>query len=329
MAKTTDVEATHRSVLVSLAVNCAQTLALAVVAWATGSVALLAQTVANAADMAVGVFLLIGVLSSVRPADETHPLGYGRERFFWSLFAALGIFVGGAGLALDQAVGSALNPSPVNSSAIAYLVLAATIVLDVFAVEVALRPLRHQAAGQRISLRTHMHRSTDPASTTVVVGGGCAVIGGVIAMAGLAVSQQTGSGTPDTVASALIGLLLLVASVVLLRTNRELLTGRGVSLPMQREMRNIVKAQKGVVDVPDLFAVVVGPSSLIVDGDVTFAADLNVPAVEESIMRSAAALRERWPSIEYVYLTPVPAARPRRAGRSLAVRSAIVGVPGD
>lgn len=316
MPSTIHRDATRRSVVVSLAVNCAETLALGVVAWATGSVALLAQTVANAADMAVGVFLLIGVLSSTRPPDQTHPLGYGRERFFWSLFAALGIFVGGAGLALDEAVGSALNPSPVDSSTIAYLVLAATIALDVFAVEVALRPLRRQAAGKGISLRTHINRSTDPASITVVVGGGCAVIGGVIALAGLSLSQHTGSGTPDTVASAIIGLLLLIASVVLLRTNRELLTGRGVSLTMQREMRDLVAVQKGVVDVPDLFAVVVGPSSLIVDGDVTFATDLNVPAVEQSIRQSAAALRERWPSIEYVYLTPVPKARPRRARQS-------------
>lgn len=316
MAKPTDIEATHKSVLVSLAVNCAQTIALGVAVWVTGSVALLAQTVANAADMAVGVFLLIGVLSSARPPDESHPLGYGRERFFWSLFAALGIFVGGGGIALDEAIGSALNPSPVDSYAVAYVVLAATIALDLFAVEVALRPLRRQAAGRGISLRSHMHWSTDPASITVVVGGGCAVIGGVVAIAGLVVSHATGSATPDTVASALIGVLLLVASVLLLRTNRELLTGRGVSLRMQREMRRLVAAQEGVVDVPDLFAVVVGPSTLIVDGDVTFADDLNVPAVEQTIMRAAAALRERWPSIEFVYLTPVPEARPRRAVRS-------------
>jgi hypothetical protein len=40
MAETTDVEATHRSVLVSLAGDCAEMLALGVTAWATGSVAL-------------------------------------------------------------------------------------------------------------------------------------------------------------------------------------------------------------------------------------------------------------------------------------------------
>ena len=93
MAETTKGGTTRRSVLVSFVVNCAETLGLAVAAGVAGSVALRAQTAANAADVAVQVFLLIGVLSSVRPPDQAHPFGYGRERFFWSLLAALGIFL--------------------------------------------------------------------------------------------------------------------------------------------------------------------------------------------------------------------------------------------
>jgi len=315
MAEATDIGATHRSVLVYLAVNCAETLALGVAAFVTGSVALRAQIAANFAEVAVEVFLLIGVLSSARPPDDTHPLGYGRERFFWSLFAALGIFVGGSGLALVDAARSALDPSPVDHYLIAYLVLAATTALEAFALLVAVRPLRRQAAGRGVSLGTHLRQSTDPALTTVALSGGCAVIGGVLAAAGLAVSQETGSATPDTVASVLIGLLLLLTSVFLLRTNRDLLSGRGVSLSMLQEMRRIIAAQPGVVDVPQLFALVVGPSSLIVDGHVTFADHLDLQAVEQTIMRSGVALRERWPSIEYVYLTPVAQVRPRRATR--------------
>lgn len=194
--------------------------------------------------------------------------------------------------------------------------LATTVALDVFALEVAVRPLRKQAAGLGDTLRDLLHGSTDPASITVVVGGGSAVAGGVAATIGLALSQTTGSPTPDTIASALIGLLLLGASVLLLRTNRALLSGRGLPLAMLREMSRIVAAQPGVIDVPDLFGVVIGPSIVIVNGDVTFDDDLDVPAVEQAIMRSAAALRERWPAIEYVYLTPVSKARSRRYVRS-------------
>ena len=153
MADTADLGATHRSVLVSLAGDCAETLALGAVAWVTGSVALRAQTAASSAAVAVEVFLLIGVLSSGRSPDETHPLGYGRERFYWSLFAALGIFVGGGGLGLEQAVSSALHPSPVDNYPIAYLVLAATIALEGFALAVAVRPLLRQAAGTSCETR--------------------------------------------------------------------------------------------------------------------------------------------------------------------------------
>jgi cation diffusion facilitator family transporter len=316
MNGTTDFGGTRRGVFVSLLVSCAEAVALGVAGGLTGSFALGAQTLANLSDVGVQVFLLIGVLSSVRPADDTHPLGYGRERFFWSFLAALSSFAGGGGLGLVGAVYAALHPSSVSHYPLAYLVLVATLALDAFALEVVLRPLRKQAAARGYSLRTLLRRTSDSASTALVVGGGTAVIGGVVALVGLGLSQLTGSPTPDTVASALISMLLLAGSVLLLHQNRELLTGRGVPLPMVREMRRVVAEQPEVVDVPDLFAVVVGPSSLIVDGDVTLADDLDVPHAEQTIMRAAAALRERWPLIDYVYLTPVPKARPRRAPSS-------------
>ena len=143
------------------------------------------------------------------------------------------------------------------------------------------------------------------------------MIGGITATAGLVLSEVTGNPAPDTVASALIGLLLLLASVLLLRTNRDLLSGRGVAPSMLREMSQLIAEQPGVVAVPDLFAIVVGPSSLVVDGDVTFAHDLDLPAVEHTILHCVHLLRERWPKIKY--LTPVGKARPTRAARSGAL----------
>jgi divalent metal cation (Fe/Co/Zn/Cd) transporter len=147
------------------------------------------------------------------------------------------------------------------------------------------------------------------------------VVGAVAAVAGLAISQLTGSPAPDTVASALIGLLLIVVSVFLLRTNRDLLTGRGVAPSTLRAMRAVVAAQAGVLEVRDLFAIVVGPLSLVVDGEVTCHSGLDVSAVEQVIDQAVAALQERCPMIRYVYLMPVPAKPSGRltgvGGRSL------------
>jgi cation diffusion facilitator family transporter len=315
--KSSNAGGTRLSVAFSFAVNVVETIALGIAALMTSSVALRAQTAANAADVAIQVFLLIGVLSSVRSPDQSHPLGYGREGFFWSLFAAVGIFVGGGGIAIVEAVQSAVHPSSIHSFAVGYGVLAANVLLDLIALGVALRPLRKYAEQRGVRVMRIVRRSTDPAATTVVVSGSCGVVGGLLAGAGLAATQATGSALPDTVTSALIGLLLISASVVLLRTNRELLTGRGVPLSMQREMQKMVAMQPGVVAVPDLFAMVVGPWSLAVGGDVTFADELQVPDVEHAIMLCAAALQERWSAIDYVYLTPVSQARPQRSRRKV------------
>ena len=315
MVDQSELHGARRGIFASVAVNLIEAIGLGVAAHVTGSFALRAQTADNVAELAVGLFLCIGVLTSVRPSDQAHPLGYGRERFFWSLFAALGIFVGGGGLALDGAIRSALHPTPIESFPVAYIVLAVTILMDTYALLVALPPLRRQSAERGISLRHHLLHNSDPALTTVAVSGICALAGGLVAALGLIASQVTRSPTPDTIASGLIGLLLLVTSAFLLRTNRELLIGLGVSALVVTEMRRIVLAQTGVVSVPDLFAVYVGPASVIVNGDVIFSDELNVPAVEDAIIHAAAALRARWPSIEFVYLTPVPLARPRRVRR--------------
>jgi divalent metal cation (Fe/Co/Zn/Cd) transporter len=134
----------------------------------------------------------------------------------------------------------------------------------------------------------------------------------LVAAAGLAGREITGSPAADAAASALIGLILLATSLVLLHTNRELLTGRAVSLAQADAMRRLIGNQSGVLAVSDLFAIVVGPSSLIVDADVVFDDELNVPEVEDVIVAAAAALRARWPTVVYAYLNPVAQYRPRR-----------------
>ncbi len=127
------------------------------------------------------------------------------------------------------------------------------------------------------------------------------MVSAIAAIVGLAIRQLTGSPTPDRVARALIGLLLIVASVFLLSTNRELLTRRGVAPSTLSAMRAIVAAQPGVVAVADLFAVVVDPLSLVVDREVTCQSGLDVSGVEQVVGHAVAALRVeagggKWPS---------------------------------
>ena len=304
----------RRSVTVGLLAAVGQTIALGVAAVVTGSAALKTQTATNLADIAVSAFLLIAVVASNRPADDTHPIGYGRERFFWSFIAAVGIFIGGFGAAVAETLQTVFRPTPTGSYAVGYIVLAVVISLDVIALIGGLRPLRQRGAERHVPLGRILWRGTDPAVTTLVLSSVAGIAGGVVAAAGLGGSELTGSSLPDAAASALIGLILLATSVVLLHTNRELLTGRAVSQTQVNQMRQVIADRPGVVAVPDMFAIVIGPASVIVDADVIFEDGLNVPQVEGIIVDASTALRESWPSIAYVYLNPVAEHRPRRFG---------------
>jgi cation diffusion facilitator family transporter len=303
---------TRRVVFLSLAAAIPQLVALAVAAAVTSSSALLSQTFVAAADLGVQVFLAVGVMASSREPDATHPLGYGGERFFWTLFASLAIFVSGCTVAVEEAVSTLVNPTPVTSFTVGYVVLVISIALDGVPFIAALRETRSRARGKGRTMRQHFRGTTEPATVTELIANGIGVAGGVLALVALVLVEATGSVVPDAIASALIGVALITAAIALTQRNRALLTSRGVRPDVLQRMHEVVADEPGVVDVPDLFAVVVGPSELIVDGDVTLRDELNVPQVEATIERAAASLRRDWPDVRYVYLTPVPQRRPRR-----------------
>jgi divalent metal cation (Fe/Co/Zn/Cd) transporter len=138
-----------------------------------------------------------------------------------------------------------------------------------------------------------------------------AFAGGILATVALGLTQATGSRWPDAIASGLIGIALIAAAVALTQQNRSLLTGQGVPPSVLERMRTAIAAQPGVVDVPDLIGVGIGPATLVVDGDVTFEDALTVPEVETVLSTVIEELRSRWPEVRYVYLNPVGARRSR------------------
>jgi cation diffusion facilitator family transporter len=312
---------TRKVVRVAFALQALQTVALAAAAIVTGASALVAQTFVAAADLAVQVFLVVGVRTSARAADATHPVGYGRERYFWSLYAALAIFVSGFTVAFEEVLHGVRHPVPVTSFGVGYAVLAVNILLDGITFVYALRETKRRAGARNRSVLQYVRQTTDPAIATELIANSIAVAGGVLALIGLALTQILGTEVPDTVASGLIGIALILAAIALTQQNRSLLTGRGVDEELLTAMRGVIAAQAGVEDVADLFAVVVGPATIVVDGDVIFEDALNVPDIEAAIERAGNELRSCWPQIRYVYLTPVGERRVRGARHAAPARS--------
>src|SRR3954462_8063765 len=193
------------SVMVALAANMAIALAKGIAAALTGSPALLAGTLHTVADAGHEGFPYIAIRRGRRPADSSHPFGYGPERYYWALLAAVGMFVVGGALSIWDGIRALIHPPPLEAFWVGVTVLIVAIVLDSLSRTVALRQLRRQAAERGISVKELLRESPDPTVTTVYLEDTVDVAGALLALAALVLHRVTGSAVPDAIATLLIG----------------------------------------------------------------------------------------------------------------------------
>jgi len=293
--------ASLRTVIVAVLANLLVTVAKAVAAVLTGSAALAAETAHSVADTCNEVLLYVGVRRGGRPADDRHPLGYGQARYFWSLLAAVGIFVIGGLLAIYDGVRSLQHPEPLTSIPVGIAVVLVSAVLEFISWRTARRELRAEARARHRDLADHVATSSNPTPTTVFFEDTAALIGLALALLALILHMTTGSAVPDAIGSLLIGALLIVASVLLARRNAALLIDESAPPDVVQQLRETVAQCSWVLAVRDLVAVRIGPSQLLVLAQV-------VPRDGADIVAGIAELRSTLLAIQAVSrveITPV------------------------
>lgn len=196
-----------------------------VAAFASGSSAMFSEAVHSVADTSNQVLLLVGLSRSRRQADEDFSYGYGRERFFWAILSACGIFFVGAGVTIYRGIASLFNPEPVELSALVFGVLFVAFVIETFTFFVAAREMQRTNPSQSWTERL---AGGDPSTLAVLLEDGIAVIGVLVAALALGLSYATGNHLWDAVGSVMIGCLLGIAAVLLIVKNREYLIGKSI-----------------------------------------------------------------------------------------------------
>jgi cation diffusion facilitator family transporter len=184
------------SVLVALAANTAVAVAKGTAAALTGSPALLAETLHTVADAGNEVFLYVAIRRSRRPADPSHPFGYGPERYFWALLAAIGIFVIGGAVSIWNGVNALLHPPELEAFWVGVVVLVVALALDGISRVVAVRQLRVQAARREVSLRELLRESPDPTVVTVYFEDTVDVLGALLALVALVLHRVPNRPSP-------------------------------------------------------------------------------------------------------------------------------------
>jgi cation diffusion facilitator family transporter len=299
-------DASLASVLVALAANTAIAVSKGIAAALTGSPALLAETLHTVADAGNEVFLYVAIRRSRRPADTSHPFGYGPERYYWALLAALGMFVVGGAVSIWRGIDALLHPTELEAFWVGVAVLVVALVLDGISRTVAVRQLRVQAASRGISLRELLRESPDPTLLTVYFEDSVDVLGALLALAALILHHVTGSAVPDALASIVIGGLLCYLASRLTRRNRELLTNQSVPERYVQRIRDRLESDPAIVAVVRLEAVYLGPAAVLVAADVQMADGLAGSDVTAAVARMRADAAREVPAIARLYLTPVP-----------------------
>jgi cation diffusion facilitator family transporter len=316
------------TVLLALLANAAVGVLKLIAGLLSGSAALLSEAAHSAGDTSTELLLLTALHRSERPADPTHPFGYGKERFFWSLLAAVAILASGAAFSVYEGLRTIIaGAEPSRMLWINYPVLALAFVFEAVSLRKAVRETRGEARQRRLSVRAVVREPHDPTVRSVLLEDSAAVIGLIVAAIGVGLHQLTGSALWDGAASLVIGGLLVMAAVLLVRACKPLLIGRQADPRLMRSIETVLEQQDEVDDVVDLLTMMTGTDRVLLCTRVDFVDGFTASELEEACVRIDRTLRERFSDLDEIFIQPAPKWDPqvrarvrRRYGHDLAGR---------
>lgn len=263
------------TVVVALAANGLLAVAKSAAAVVTGSAAMVAEAAHSWADTGNEVFLLVAERQGSRPRDAEHPRGYGRATYIWSLVAAFGLFSAGAVVSIWHGVTDLLHPphEPAGTFLANYVVLGIAFLLEGTSFLQATRQVR--GAARRLDLHPlrYVDRTSNPTVRAVFLEDAAALVGILLAAAGIGLHQVTGDAVYDALGSLAIGVLLAVVAVFLMRRNMEYLLGEALSPPLRAEVLGRLLAHPEIDRITYLHVEFVGPQRLFVVAAVDLVGD--------------------------------------------------------
>ncbi|CAN5196982.1 cation diffusion facilitator family transporter [soil metagenome] len=286
-------------------------------AFASGSSAMVAEAMHSLVDAGDGGLLLLGQIRSARPADEDHPLGHGKELYFWSLIVAIMFFALGSGMSFYEGIQHILHPEPITDPTWNYIVLGASTLFTIVSFGVAFRTF-HKRAGSRSYWET-FRRSKDPTIFTLVLEDLADLVGLAFAFTGVYFGHRLNNPYIDGAASIAIGGVMAVVAMLLARESKGLLVGESATREERAAIRTAASSDPDVEDVRRIITQYLGPDTMLVLMNVVFRPELDGAALGAAADRMEARIREARPSVKHIYIE-VDSLKDRAAGRSEALQ---------
>jgi cation diffusion facilitator family transporter len=236
------------------------------------------------------------------PPDAEHPFGYGRELYFWSFVVALLVLAMGAGVSFYEGVSHLLAPRAIEHPTTNYLVLGVSFVFEGISWCVALREFR--AHKGRLGYFEAFRQSKDPSVFTVLLEDSAALLGILIALAGLMAAQLTNDPLYDGAASLGIGLVLAIFASLLARETKGLLIGEPAHPAVGKTIMSIAGEDPAIRQANGVVTVQMGPNRVVAALSAEFEDSLTTPDIEACIRRIEAKAKQTHPDITSLFVKP-------------------------
>ncbi len=291
-----------KHVIQSLIVNLLIVVAKGFAAFMTRSGAMLAETIHSFADCANQGLLLVGIRQSKRPADDTHPFGYGMSVYFWSFMVAMLLFSIGGMFSIYEGIHKYSSPEPVEKIGWGIGILLFSICLESYAaysnvVEINKRKANYSFFGYL--------KNTKDSDLIVIFGeNSAAVLGLIIALVAMLTSYYTGDGRYDAMGSLAIGLVLILVAIFLSLEVKSLLIGESADPIIQKNIEELVALNPEIVSLINCKTIQQGPGEVLVCMKIKCITNLNAAQISNLINTFESDLRLKNPDAKWVYIEP-------------------------
>ncbi len=297
----------HLVVYAALGGNVAVALTkFAAAAW-TGSSAMLSEGVHSLVDSGNQALLLYGMWRAEQPADAQHPLGHGRELYFWSFVVAVLIFALGSGVAFYEGMTHLYHPVAASDTTVVYVVLLLSAIFEGVSWSAAYREFRGEISER--GLLEAATRSKDPTRFLVLFEDSAALVGIGFAFLGTLAAQILDMPILDGVASLAIAALLAATAAFLARESKGLLIGEPARRSLTLDVSKIASEQAGVVRAFDVITVHLAPQQVVIGLNLEFMDCMSAPRIEQAVAEIERRVRERHGEVVAMFVKPAVAMR--------------------
>ncbi len=266
----------------------------------TSSSAMFSEGIHSLVDTGNQILLLFGLRQAKKPADKRYPFGHGKEVYFWSFVVAILIFAVGSGLSIVKGIEHIKHPSVITSPLINYIVLGLAILIEGVVFYVALKEF-NKTKGNSGYLEA-IRRGKDPGMFVVLLEDAAALLGLMVAMVGIAISQLTGNYVFDGVASVGIGIILALIAALLAYETKGLLIGESASDEVVQGIQEMVSGFAGVERVNEVLTMHMGPEYILVNLSVEFNDAIHTEQMESVIAHIDKNIKKSFVNVKRVFI---------------------------